>query len=79
MDYYNRSLLEKVRDIDQNGFAPLEERIQKIDDPNDPVSLLQAEIKRLKTDAAKYEEQVQNMTKKVYNSQIICTGLKLKK
>lgn len=62
---FNRSLLEKVRDIDQNGFAPLEERIQKIDDPNDPVSLLQKEIKRLTIDATKYEEQVLNLNKKV--------------
>lgn len=61
----HRSLLEKVRDIDQNGFLPLEERIKKADDPNDPVSLLQSEINRLKKDAAKYEEQVLNLTGKV--------------
>lgn len=58
-------MLEKVRDIDQNGFLPLEERIKKADDPNDPVSLLQSEIKRLKKDADKYEEQVLNLTEKV--------------
>jgi len=43
----------------------LEERIKKSDDPNDPVSLLQIEIRRLKKDASAFEGEIKRLNEKV--------------
>ncbi|CAB3367026.1 Hypothetical predicted protein [Cloeon dipterum] len=61
----NRSLLEVVKEIDQNGFAPQENRIIKSDDPNDPVGLLQLEIKKLNRDISNNEDEIEKLKSKL--------------
>ncbi|XP_065335448.1 leucine zipper transcription factor-like protein 1 [Cloeon dipterum] len=61
----NRSLLEVVKEIDQNGFAPQENRMKKSDDPNDPVGLLQLEIKKLNRDIRNNEDEIETLKSKL--------------
>ncbi|XP_059487790.1 leucine zipper transcription factor-like protein 1 [Neocloeon triangulifer] len=61
----NRSLLEVVKEIDLNGFIPKENRLKKLDDPNDPIGLLQLEIKRLEKDLARYEKETKSLNQQI--------------